>query len=157
VIAGGGTSTGFLAKSSEVLSPLGPLVWIGIGLISALLLTLIFYLVKAAQLKDAEAGYVRAVSVESTSTNPLLDSYKDQVIKIEDLRLPGKQLHKNTHFKRCKFAGPGAIAMLGGTYQNDGFVECGTIVVLPKNVMLTGIIVFANCTVKLLSLAMEKR
>lgn len=148
VVAGGGTSTGFLASSSEFLKPLGPIVWVSIALLSGLVLTWIFYLVKAVQLKDAEAGFVRAVSIQDRSTNPLLDSYKDQLIKIEDLRLPGKQLHKNKLFKRCKFVGPGAVAILGGTYHDDGFIECGDMVVLPKDVLLTGIIVLDNCTVE---------
>ncbi len=80
--------------------------------------------------------------------NPLEESFKDLVIPVESLRLPTIQLHENKHFKRCKFIGPSAVAVMGGTYKNVGFLECGDIVALPNDVYLTGIIVLKNCTVE---------
>jgi len=38
--------------------------------------------------------------------------------------------------------------MLGGTYIRTGFLEAGSIIVLPDNTMLTGVLVLENCTVE---------
>ena len=80
--------------------------------------------------------------------NPLSESFKDLIIAVEELRLPTLQLHENKHFKHCQFVGPSAIAIIGGTYVNNNFTECGDIVALPVDVHLTGIVVLKNCTVE---------
>lgn len=148
VVAAGGTTAGILAAGSKLFQALGPLAWFGIGLLAALLLALILFLVRLANLKVAEAAYTQAMAARSGSINPLSPSFTDQVIPLEDLRLPGKQMHSNKQFKRCKFVGPGALAILGGTYVHDGFFEGGDIILLPDGVLLTGILVFENCTVE---------
>jgi hypothetical protein len=111
-------------------------------------MSLVVFLVKAASRQAAQAEYILAMSRIERRTNPLLESFVDQPIALEDLRLPGKQVHENKQFKRCKFIGPGAIAILGGTYNQVGFLECGNIVALPEGVYLTGIVVLLNCTVE---------
>lgn len=148
VIVAGGTTTGLLAKGSAYFSQFGLLGWIGVGLFSALLMALILFLVKLSNRQSAEAEYIRSMANQSTSVNPLLDSFTDQIIRIEDLHLPIKQLHENKHFKRCKFVGPGAIAILGGNYISSNFYESGDIVALPDECALVGIVVLQNCTVE---------
>ncbi|WP_133152284.1 hypothetical protein [Vibrio lentus] len=147
-IGSGATVTGFMAKADPILNKLGPVYWVGIGILTALLLTLILYLVKSAILKQSQADYHASLSVPKNSVNPLLDSFTDTIIPLEDLRLPTIQLHEHKHFKRCKFVGPGAVAILGGNYVNSGFKECGDVVALPADVYLTGIVVLKNCTVE---------
>lgn len=148
ILATGGTAAGLLAKDTAALQDFGPLLWAAIGLLVALLMALTLYLVKRANLESAQAEYTRAVATQKRATNPLQESYRDEVIHLEDLRLPGKQLHENKHFKRCKIVGPGAIAILGGTYVDSGFIDCGDVIVLPDNAYLTGIIALKNCTVE---------
>jgi hypothetical protein len=148
VLAAGGTTAGLLAKGSEIFRSAGYVAWVGIGLCTAILMAVILFLVKLSALKAAQAEYTRAMAARPGSINPLLASFTDLVIPIEDLRLPGKQAHANKHFKRCKFVGPGAIAILGGTYLQNGFYDGGDIIVLPDPVVLTGIPVFQNCTVE---------
>jgi len=148
ILAAGGTTAGLLAEGSEFFQALGPLAWLGIGLLTALLMAFIFFLVRLAHLKAAEAAYTQAMAARQGSVNPLSPSFTDQVIPLEDLRLPGKQVHSHKQFKRCKFVGPGALAILGGTYVHDGFFEGGDIILLPDPVLLTGILVFENCTVE---------
>lgn len=147
-IGGSGTLAAFTAKADPILKQLGPIYWIVVGCITALIVSIIFYLIKSAILKQASADFHRAMSIPKNSINPLSESFRDSIIPIEDLRLPQVQLHENKHFKRCKFVGPAAVAILGGTYIKNGFSECGDIVALPENVVLTGIVILKNCTVE---------
>ncbi|SDR92970.1 hypothetical protein [Pseudomonas oryzae] len=147
-IGGSGTLTAFVAKADPILKQLGPIYWVAAGCITALVVSIILYLIKSAVLKQASADLHRALLTPKSSINPLLESFKDSIIPIEDLRLPTVQLHENKHFKRCKFVGPAAVAILGGNYVNSGFSECGDIVALPEDVFLTGIVVLKNCTVE---------
>ncbi|MFZ3082084.1 MAG: hypothetical protein WA157_05245 [Rhodoferax ferrireducens] len=147
-IVSGGTATAFLAKADPLLKELGPIYWVAIGFITSLALSVIFYLFKSANLKQAQADFHRVMATPRTSINPLAESFKDLIISVEDLRLPTSQLHEGKHFKRCKFVGPAALAILGGTYKNSNFLECGDIVALPENTNMTGIIVLKSCTVE---------
>ena len=147
-IGGSGTVTAFMAKADPLLSQLGPVYWVAVGIITALVVALIFYFIKSANLRQAEADFNRAMAVPRHSINPLSESFKDLIIAEEDMRLPTLQLHENKQFKHCQFIGPAAIAILGGTYVNSSFKDCGDIVALPKDVWLTGIIVLKNCTVE---------
>lgn len=148
IIGGGGTTGGYLASESVFFSELGPLAWLAIGIISSLLVAILFYLIKSADNKSAQAEYTRTVSQPKKHVNPLLDSFKDLIIPVEELRVPGVQVHENKHFKRCHFVGPAAIAILGGNYVSTSFNEVGDIIPLPDNTYLTGIIVLKNCTVE---------
>jgi len=148
VIGGSGTITGFFASKSPFFKELGMLVWIAIGLIGAISVSLIFYLIKSAQNQAAMAEYTRSVSQPKSRVNPLLESFKDQIIPVEELRVPGIQVHENKHFKHCKFVGPAAIAIVGCRMIKTNFIDGGDIISLPNNTVLTGIIVLKNCTVE---------
>ncbi|MGH8677435.1 MAG: hypothetical protein ACREUQ_03675 [Burkholderiales bacterium] len=131
-----------------MLKTLGPIYWVGVGAVVALIISMILYLIKSSQLKQAEADLNRAMAVPRSTINPLSNSFTDSIIPMEDLRLPKVQLHENKHFKRCKFVGPAAVAILGGNYVRSSFLDCGDIVALPEDVYLTGIVVLKNCTVE---------
>lgn len=148
VIGGGGTVGGFLASDSPFFKELGMLAWVSIGFLCAILIAAIFYLIKSAENQSAQAEYTRIVSQPKSHVNPLQESFKDLVIPVEELRVPGVQVHENKHFKRCSFVGPAAIALMGGSFIRTGFNETGDIIPLPNNTLLTGIIVLKNCTVE---------
>ncbi len=148
IIGGSGTATGFIASELPFFKELGSIAYIAIGLICAISMALIFYLIKSAEGQSAYAEYTRAVSQPKSHVNPLLESFKDQVLAIEDLRIPGVLVHENKHFKRCKFVGPGAIALLGGSFINTGFSDTGDIIPIPDNTRITGIVMLKNCTVE---------
>jgi hypothetical protein len=80
--------------------------------------------------------------------NPLEESFKDLIIPVEALRLPRQQLQENKHFKRCKFVGPGTLALMGSNFRNTGFVECGDILPVPNGSFLTGVVALKNCTIE---------
>lgn len=148
VVGGSGSLTGYFASESPMFKELGMLSWVAIGLIGAISVSLIFYLVKAAQNQSAMAEYTLSVSQPKSRVNPLQESFRDQIIPIEELRVPGVQVHKNKHFTRCKFVGPAAIAIMGCRMENTGFIEGGDIIPLPDKTFLTGIIVLQNCTIE---------
>jgi hypothetical protein len=91
VIAGGGTTAGLLAKGTEMFQAAGPLGWFAIGLLAALLISLIFFLVKLGTRQSAEAAYMQALARPKGSVNPLAESFRDQVIYLPDLYLPRRQ------------------------------------------------------------------
>ncbi len=148
VIGGSGTTTALLAADSPFFKEFGELGWGMVGLVCAVIITLIFYLIKSADCKSAYAEYTRAVSQPKNHINPLLDSFKDQIIPIEELRVPGMQVHENKHFKDCSFVGPAAVALVGGTFVNTNFTETGDLIPVPDNTHLTGVILLRNCTVE---------
>jgi hypothetical protein len=147
-VGAGGTVTAFVAKADPVLKELGPIYWIGVGAIAALVISVILYLIKSSQLKQSEADLNRALAVPRSTINPLLNSFTDSIIPVEDLRLPRTQLHENKHFLRCKFVGPAALAILCGIYVRSNFLDSGDVIALPENVALSGIVVLKNCTVE---------
>jgi len=148
VIAGGGTTAGLLARGTELFKAAGPLAWLVIGLCSAATIAVIFFLVKLGYRQSAEAAYLQALAQPRSKVNPLSESFTDQIIYLPDLYLPRRQVHSNKQFKRCKLVGPGAIAMLGGSYIRTGFLEAGSPIVLPENTLLSGVLVLDNCTVE---------
>lgn len=148
IIGGGGTVSGFLASDSPFFKEFGMLAWVSIGFLCAILIALIFYLIKSAENQSAQAEYTRIVSQPKSHVNPLQESFKDLVIPVEELRVPGVQVHENKHFKRCSFVGPAALALMGGNFIRTRFSETGDIIPLPNNTLLTGIIVLKNCTVE---------
>jgi hypothetical protein len=148
VVLAGGTTTAMVARGTELFGRAGALGWIAIGLGAALVIAIIIILVATAGTRAAEADYTRSMARDHGVTNPLSESFVNSVIALEDLRLPGRQLHSNKQFKRCSFVGPGAIALMGGTYQFDSFIGCGDFIPLPEGVVLTGVVVLQNCTVE---------
>lgn len=148
VVAGGGTTAGLLARGTELFKAAGPIGWFAVGILSAILVAIIFLLVNIARRQSAEAVYMQALAQPKGNINPLAESFSDQVIYLPDLYLPRRQVHTNKQFKRCKIVGPGAIAMIGGTYVNNVFLEAGSPIVLPESIMLTGVLVLENCTVE---------
>ena len=148
IVAGGGTTAALLARGTELFLSAGPLAWAAVGLLSALLVALVFLLMKLGYKQTAEAEYLRSLSAPKSQVNPMAESFTDLVIHLPDLYLPRRQVHSHKQFKRCKLVGPGAIAMLGGTYVRTSFAEAGSPIVLPENTMLTGVLVLENCTVE---------
>lgn len=147
-VGGSGTISGIVAKADPIFKELGPVYWIAVALITSLTISIIFYLIKSAYLKQTSASLNTMLATQKSHINPLSENFKDLIISIENLRLPSTQLHENKHFKRCKFVGPSAIAILGGNYNKNTFLTCGDLIALPTKTRLTGLTVLKNCTVE---------
>jgi hypothetical protein len=148
VILAGGTTAGILAKGTQLFESAGLLVWYGIGLAACLIIAIIFFIVQASQRAAAQANLTNALASRPTDINPLLASFENRIIPVHALHLPGTPLHEHKQFKRCKFVGPGAIALLGGTFVNSKFLNTGHILTIPDNTYVTGIPVLKNCTIE---------
>jgi len=147
-IGGSSAITAFFASDSPFFKTLGMPSWLAVGFIGAICVSLILYLIKAAQNQTAMAEYTRSVSQPKSRVNPLLHSFEDQLIPVEELRLPGVQIHENKHFKRCSFVGPAAIVLLGGTFVRTTFYEAGDVIPVPDNTFCVGIVGLKNCTLE---------
>jgi hypothetical protein len=148
LVSGGGTTAALMARGNVFLRNLGILSWLLIGLLTSYAIAILLYLIKLGNRQTAEAAYLAALSSPKGSVNPMLENFVDQVIYLPDLYLPRLQVHENKQFKRCKLVGPGAIAIIGGTYKSTSFIEAGSIVVLPNDTKLVGVLVLKNCTVE---------
>jgi hypothetical protein len=150
IVSVGGTAvvTGFLAKADPILRELGPIYWVGLSLIFGIVVAIIFLIIKASVLKQASASYYRSLSAPKSIVNPLLESFENIVIPIEDLRLPGKMVHENKHFRNCKFVGPGALGIGGGNFSNIILNECGDVICVQDEAYVTGIIMLYGCTME---------
>jgi len=111
---------------------------------TAVAICALFYTVWGINKKDKTSEDMAKANV----INPLDSSFKDKIIPLENLKLPTIQLHENKHFKGCKFIGPSSLVILGGTLHRNNFSECGDIIALPDDVLLTGMLVFKNCTIE---------
>lgn len=148
VVAAGGTTAAVLAAGSELFKNAGPLAWLAVAITAALVFAMVLYLVAAASSARASAMLTTALSSRPSSINPLLRNFEDLVIPIEALRLPGMSVHDHKSFRRCKFVGPGALALLGGTFVRSNFNNIGHLIPLPEEIFLTGITALRGCTVE---------
>ncbi|HFL2185797.1 TPA: hypothetical protein ACG3DQ_000776 [Pseudomonas putida] len=150
VISIGGSTVvaGLLAKIDPVLGKLGWLYWFFIALIAGCMVALMLLTIKAAVLRQAMAEYYERLSVPKSQVNPMLETFTDAIIPVEDLRLPTTQIHSQKHFRRCKFVGPATIAISGGSYSNTGFTEIGDVIALPPDSLLVGVTLLQNCVVE---------
>jgi len=147
-IGGSATGSALIAKADPILSKLGPIYWIATGIVVALALSLIFFLIKSAFLKQSIADLYKVQLMKKSDVNPLAESFTNLIIHIEDLKLPGQQLHKNKHFKGCIFTGPSTLAIIGGLYRDNNFNACGEMIALPSDIFLSGVTVLLDCTVE---------
>jgi hypothetical protein len=137
-----------LARGTALFEAAGPLAWFAIALLSAGTIALIFFLIRLGYKQSAEARYMQALAQPRGAINPLSESFADQAIYLPDLYLPRRQVHSNKQFKRCRLVGPGAIAMIGGSYIHTTFMEAGSSIVLPDKTILSGVLVLENCIVE---------
>lgn len=148
VVVTGGTTAAALAAGTDFFKNLGPLAWLAVAIVAALAFAIILYLVAAAASARASATLTTALASRPSSVNPLLSNFEDLVIPIEALRLPGISVHDHKSFRRCKFVGPGALALLGGTFLRSSFNNPGHLLPLPEEVFLTGVTALRGCTVE---------
>jgi hypothetical protein len=147
IILAGGTTAGVLAAGTQLFKSFGPLASFAAALLAALVTALILFLVRKSQNAAAQANLATALASRPSEVNPLLKTFEDAIIPIHALRLPGAPVHRYKHFRRCKFVGPGAMALFGGTFVQSKFQECGDLLTLP-DAMITGLTVLQDCTVE---------
>lgn len=143
-----GIAAWFLAKFDPFLAGKTPLYWYAIALVTSIVVAATLWLATSAITNKAIAKYYDSLSTPKGDINPLDKVFVNKVIAIEDLRLPMHQLHENKHFTGCKFVGPGAIAIVGGSIARSDFNNNGHMVALPDGTMMAGLIMLRGCTIE---------
>jgi hypothetical protein len=147
LVGGSGTATGWLAKNAPIIAQFGPLAWVCAGILAALSVAIILAVMQWSNKQLKYSEYLSAMSGKIGVINPLDHSFNNSLIRIEDLRLPGVMLHERKLFKKVKFVGPGAIAIIGGGIINNNFHQCGDVIAFNDST-ITGVPVLKGCTVE---------
>ncbi|KGF60294.1 hypothetical protein LH92_10465 [Acinetobacter baumannii] len=142
----GGSTTGILAKASEIFKNYSLFCSVVVGIATSFILALLLYLLSLSRKKNAEALYLNIHSQPTSTINPLSDSFDSKIINVADLEMPLNSPHKNKLFKRCEIVGPGTIFIKGGTSSHTKFLNCGDVILAPIEMVLTGVIILENCT-----------
>lgn len=147
LVGGSGTVTGWLAKNAPIIAQFGPLAWIGAGLVASLAVAAILAIMRWADSRLRYGEYLSVLSSQGHNINPLATSFEDRIIKLDDLHLPGMMLHERKVFKRCKFVGPGAVAVMAGSFLDNQFDGCGDVISV-GGANITGIPCLSACVVE---------
>jgi len=139
--------TSYLATKNDLILSMGWIAVIGVGLAVALILALILALLQWANQQYQLAELQKMQSQKPSQINPLATSFEDKIIRVEDLYLPGFMVHDKKNFNRCKFVGPGSLALIGGQVQNVGFLDSGNVVPVASNIAINGVPFLQNCTI----------
>lgn len=142
------TITAVLARMDPLIKQLGPVYWVGIGILTALAISLAFFLTRLAFSRNSLGAYYNRLAVPKSNVNPLEEGFKDIVINVEDLRLPLNKAHEGKHFKRCIFSGPGVMGIVGGAITHNQFTSCGHGLAVPPGAAIAGVVVLKGCTVE---------
>ncbi|WP_431624372.1 hypothetical protein [Enterobacter roggenkampii] len=150
IIFGFGSISGFLASITPILKGFGYFGVFLSFLVSILLIVLILYFYSSSILSREQSKYISLLSNTKTEINPLSEGFKDEIIHLEDLRLPLSEPQKNKTFRRCRLIGPLTIGILGGHYESCHFVQSGSTIALSSKVdgpvHLPGVLIFENCS-----------
>ena len=151
IISGGGAATATAAKAApwleSFLGAFGALAYVLLFFAGAFITGLLMTLFRFANKILAESEYSKNLVQKSTSINPLNNTFENEIIDVEDLRLPPGMMHRNKHFNGCIFRGPGVIYIAGGgTFSHIGFINSGSILPIPNPVYIIGMTTFYNCT-----------
>ena len=150
LIGGGGVVTAEAGGGAPFLDSihavLGGLTYVTLFFVGAFLtLGLILLHRKAQEMVSKEEYNRKLANLNTSKINPLATLFEDQVIAIEDLRLPVMQMHEGKIFRRCEFVGPGAICLNGGKVRHNRMYTTGSFIPISMPCQLTGFLVFQEC------------
>lgn len=150
IISLGGTGVlGLLAWMDPYFKKIGYLAYGLVFLLCAALFFLMLYLYKMTRLSTLKENYYLSLTEKKSDINPLSESFSDQVIYLEDMRLPLNEAHNNKTFRRCKLIGPMTILIGGGAITHSEFRFCGEFIKLPEHkeyVEFGGVLTFLHCS-----------
>lgn len=150
IIFGFGSVSGFLASVTPILKGFGYFGVFVSFLLSIFIIILILYFYNCSILSREQSKYFSLLSTTKVEINPLSEGFTDEIIHLEDLRLPLSESQKNKTFRRCRLVGPLTIGILGGHYESCHFVQSGSIIALSSKVdgpvQLPGVLLFENCS-----------
>lgn len=133
IVIGSGTMT-LLAYISSFLNQYGPVAWGAVGILTMLLLAVMAMIVALAMSAFAKAQYLKVITFEPHSTNPLKSQFERERLRIGDFYSPFGILNENKHFNDCEIQGPGSAIFIGnGSVDSCNFMRCDFVVVKKAN------------------------
>jgi len=108
---GAGVMTTF-AYLSPMLEHYGLVAWGGVGLVSALVIAVILWILSISSDRFADSRLKQALSTPTATVNPLRNNFTEEKVKVSDFFSPFHQQHSGKHFRKCHIHGPGVIVLL---------------------------------------------
>lgn len=143
VVVGGAVMT-WLGYLSAWLRVYGPVAWGALGIASALVLSLAFFLAGLAKQRFVLVRFAER-RAETAGINPLDDHFSKKRIKMSDFFHPFYEPVTATKFQDCELLGPAAVALEGGAFLRSSFVNCEA-VIMRADTPVAGVTPFRNCT-----------
>lgn len=107
-----GAAVTAIAAVSKILRPYGVLGWISAGLLTLLILTIVYAVYGWASERRANAIYKGTLSTVPVSVNPLDSNFEGKRIRLSELFSPFSEVYDGKTFRNCEIIGPGAIVFL---------------------------------------------
>ena len=149
IIFFGGSVTAITAHLSSYFKNKDLFFFFMIGLITALICSLILLFISLSRKASAHSTYLSVfTSVKEPKTNPLKTYFENEIIRLSDLELPLNAAHERKTFKGCDIVGPGVVVITGGgRFDRSSFLNCGDVIFIPERTQLSGVIPLVGCNV----------
>lgn len=142
IVAGGGMS--YLAAVSKWLSPYEPVAGGAIGIATAFLIALVYYLFGVGRVRHTYSNYLTQ-SARTAATNVLAPIHQHERIALATFYHPFYRPTLNARFENCELFGPVNIVPDGCQFISGRFNEC-EIVIIRGDRPIKGATVFRLCT-----------
>lgn len=138
----------YAAKISTWLEPWGPVGWVAIGGIAAVVLLLFvmccYWIYAKSRSYLRSSAFVDRV-VGTYSINPLNDHFTRERINLGAFYNPFFQQIDNVKFQDCELLGPAYIWPVGGVFDRSPLFDCDIVILRPGARSFT-ITKMVNCT-----------
>ena len=134
-----------------IIDPKKNLTLTSISLIFIITISCVFIIIamyRWSQLNSSKKTYYDYMGSSRSTINPLSENFADEIINMEQLRLPALQHQENKTFRRCILIGPSAAAIFDGEIRDSVFFDCGDVFSMSPTIgmaYLNGTVVFKNC------------
>ncbi len=142
IITGGGMT--YLATISSWLEAYGPVGYGAAGLLSVLVVCLIYFIYAIARERIWMTEYIRRKS-ETSSAHVLAPIHEFEKINLSDFFHPFYRPTSHARFENCDLMGPAMVVADGCVFSQGGFNDCEIVIVNPTT-PIRGAMRFNLCT-----------
>lgn len=147
-LSGTSAISAWAAKTTTWLSSLGPIAWVGAGIVGGLSFLVGYRLWVASATGLQRIRLAKKFEVEKSPINPLDDTFTRLRIPLSAFEKPIPEAIQNKTFVDCEIYGPGVIAFLGTSHiANNGFFYCDLVKIRP-DIFVRNVIAFNNVTMR---------
>lgn len=135
-------------KTTAWLSSLGPIAWVGGGILGGLSFLVGFRLWVSSANDLQRIRLAKKFEIEKSPINPLEDTFTRLRIPLSAFEKPILETIENKTFVDCEIYGPGVIAFLGASHvANNKFFICD-LVRIRADIPVRNVIAFNNVTIR---------